>query len=139
MNYRWLHTLDSLALPPMHSSGSCVTACDFDRDGDLDLFVGGRVSPADYPKTPRSYLLRNSGHSSPGKPQFEDVTNQIAPELAHIGMVTAAFWTDSDSDGWPDLLLAGEWMPITLVKNTNGQRLAKATDSFIRYLNGLVE
>jgi hypothetical protein len=102
-------------LPPTTSSGSCVVAADFDHDGDLDLFRGGRVKVEKYPFSPRSYLLRNDGG------RFTDVTDQLAPGLRQIGMVCAALWTDYDNDSWPDLLLAGEFMPITLVKNVTGK------------------
>ena len=100
------------ALPKDLTNGSCVRAADFDADGDLDLFVGGRVVSAAYPAPPKSFLLRNDG----GK--FVDVTEEYFPELATIGMVTDALWSDFDADGKPDLVLAGEWMPITFLKNT---------------------
>nr|MCU0354327.1 VCBS repeat-containing protein [Cytophagales bacterium] len=108
--------LDSAALPVVETSGSVVTAADFDRDGDLDLFIGGRILPTRYPYPPRSYLLQNDG-----KGRFRDITPQAAPDLQTPGMVTAALWTDYDNDNWPDLLLVGEWMPITLLKNEGGK------------------
>ena len=107
------------ALPEIESSGSCVTATDYDRDGDLDLFVGGRISPENYPLPPRSYLLQNQGG------QFVDVTTEIIDEGYEIGMVTTALWTDYDQDGWIDLLVAGEWMPITFLKNNEGNGLIR--------------
>ena len=88
---------------------------DFDGDGDLDVFVGGRVVPDQYPKATSSLLLRND--SRKGQPRFTDVTAQIAPALKDIGLICDALWTDPDNDGDPDLMLAGEWMPITLLKN----------------------
>jgi enediyne biosynthesis protein E4 len=109
---------DTTALPRITASGSCVTAGDFDRDGDLDLFVGGRVSSVAYPMPPQSYLLLNDGRG-----HFTDATARLCPQLARIGMVTAALWTDTDRDGWPELLLVGEWMPITLLKNNRGRAL----------------
>jgi enediyne biosynthesis protein E4 len=111
--------LDSTALPPLTASGSCAVAADYDRDGDLDLFVGGRVSPGQYPKPPASYLLQNDGRG-----RFADVTAQVAPALARPGMVSTALWTDYDGDGWPDLLLAGEWLPLQFYHNQNGKKLA---------------
>ncbi|WP_238808597.1 VCBS repeat-containing protein [Emticicia aquatica] len=105
------------SLPDTKASGSCVSACDFDKDGDLDLFVGGRVRPNEYPLAPRSYLLKNS------KGKFIDIT---PPELQNIGMVTSAIWIDYDNDGWHDLLLAGEFMPITLFKNGKGKVVHKS-------------
>ena len=100
------------ALPATQSSGSCVQANDFDHDGDLDLVVGGRVNPDNFPFPPQSYLLRND------KGVFTDVT---PPVLSNIGMVTAIQWADYDADGWDDLVLVGEYMPITLLKNTQGK------------------
>ena len=102
-------------LPLIRSSGSSVVASDYDRDGDLDLFVGGRVVPGAYPKSPKSYLLRND--SEIGKPKFTDIT---PAELSEVGMVTSALWTDYNNDGWRDLVLVGEFMPITFFKNNNG-------------------
>ena len=96
------------ALPVMLSSGSCAATADFDGDGDLDLFIGGGVVPGAYPTPPASYLLQNNGGT------FRDVTDAVAPSLRKIGMVTAALWADFTADKRPDLLLAGEWMPITL-------------------------
>ena len=100
------------ALPVEATNGSCVRAADFDRDGDLDLFVGGRVVSGAYPSSPKSFLLRNNG----GK--FEDITPLLCPELQNIGMITDALWSDFDKDGKVDLILVGEWMPITFLKNT---------------------
>ncbi|MEZ0610865.1 VCBS repeat-containing protein [Fibrella sp. WM1] len=114
-------------LPDVSGSGSCVIAADFDRDGDLDLLVGGRQRPGQYPLPARSYLLRNDAG------RFTDVTPQLAPALLQAGMVCAALWSDCDRDGWPDLMLAGEWMPLTILKNEKGafrsapQRLAGST------------
>ena len=111
------------ALPDTRSSGGCVTACDFDKDGDLDLFVGGRQLPTKYPLTPQSYLLRNDTKNKIVK--FTDITTQFAKGLSEIGMVTSALWTDTDNDGFRDLLVAGEWMPITLFHNQKGKTLEK--------------
>ena len=100
------------ALPKELTNGSCVRAADFDKDGDLDLFVGGRVVSGAYPTTPKSFLYKNIG----GK--FIDVTQQLCPQLQNIGMVTDALWSDFDNDGKVDLVLTGEWMPVTFLKNT---------------------
>lgn len=100
------------ALPVDSSNGSCVRAADFDGDGRLDLFVGGRVVSGAYPLAPESFLLKNIG----GK--FIDVTDKYCPQLKNIGMVTDALWTDFDNDGKVDLIVVGEWMPITFLKNT---------------------
>ncbi len=112
------------ALPEMHESKSTVIAADFDHDGDLDLFVGGRVSPGAYPMPPRSYLLRNDGLRN-GQPHFTDVTGSLCPGLARIGMVTAALWSDYDNDGWKDLVLVGEFMPLTIIRNRQGTSFAR--------------
>ena len=102
-------------LPDFTSSGSVVKAYDFDNDGDQDLFVGGRVLPNEYPFAPNSYLLENNG-----KGIFKDVTDEKAPGLKNIGMVSDALWTDYNGDNQMDLMLVGEWMPITLLTNKNG-------------------
>lgn len=106
-----------LALPALPISGSRVTAQDFDKDGDLDLFVAGRLLPANYPYPVNSYLLENI--SKPGRPQFK-VNTQNAEVFSKLGLVTTSLWLDYDNDGWKDLFVAGEWMPITVFKNNKG-------------------
>ncbi len=110
-------------LPQIISSGSCVKSADYDNDGDLDLFIGGRLIPNQYPYAPNSYLLENDG-----KGYFTDVTSQKAAQLEAVGMVTDAIWTDFNSDGLPDLILVGEWMPITLFENKNGKLINSSED-----------
>jgi hypothetical protein len=107
-------------LPAEHNSGSRVAAADFDGDGDIDLFVGGRVIPWRYGLDPPSALLQNDGHG-----KFADVTAQAAPELARIGMVTDALWIDVDGDRRLDLVVVGEWMPITIFRNTGNGKLER--------------
>ena len=92
----------------------CVAAGDYDGDGDLDLFIGGRVSKK-YPLSPRSFVLQNN------KGVFTDVTDEVSPLLKEPGMITAAVWTDIDGDKKADLIVAGEWMPIRFFKNNNGK------------------
>ena len=105
-------------LPPMITSGNRVYSFDYDKDGDLDLFVGGRVIPKNYPLPADSYLLENV--STKGNPKFIDVTSKNAPDFKELGMVTSAVWTDIDKDGWTDLMIVGEWMPITVFRNNEG-------------------
>ncbi len=104
--------LDETALPELYTNGSCVRAADYDQDGDLDLFVGGRSVSGAYPAAPQSYILENQD----GK--FVDVTQQKCPSLQTLGMISDALWSDFDQDGQVDLVLAGEWLPITFYKNT---------------------
>ncbi|MEO5599535.1 MAG: VCBS repeat-containing protein [Cyclobacteriaceae bacterium] len=113
------------ALPLMPVSGSCVIAGDYDKDGDLDLFVGGRVSPGEYPMPVSSYLLRND--SKDGSPLFTNVNQEDARALENIGMVCLALWSDYDNDGWIDLILSGEFMELRFIHNENG-KLVEATD-----------
>lgn len=117
---------DSLSLPQNYTSKSCVKPADFDKDGDLDLFIGGRCFPWNYPKPVSSMLLRND--SKAGKAKFTDVTNSVAGSLTDIGMVCDAVWSDFDKDGWTDLLVSGEWMPLKFLKNDNG-RFVDATNT----------
>jgi hypothetical protein len=106
-------------------SKSCVAFSDFDKDGDQDLFVGGRVIPGSYPATPESFLLVNNGDGS-----FTRATASVAPRLERIGMVTDAEWVDVNNDGWPDLVLAGEFMAIEVFINRNGKSLEQATSRY---------
>jgi hypothetical protein len=112
------YTTDSLALPSNFTSKFCVRAADYDKDGDLDLFIAGRVDPSNYPKPVSSFIYRND--SKKGQVKFTDVTGQVAKDLKGAGLVCDALFTDFDNDGWTDLILAGEWMPITFLKNTKG-------------------
>ncbi len=111
----------------MVSSGSRVKTADYDNDGDLDLFVGGRLVPRSYPLPANSYILRNDSNEN-GQVKFTDVTAQIAPDLIEAGLVTDAVWVDYDNDDKIDLVVVGEWMPLTFLKNTNGQFINKTVD-----------
>lgn len=112
-------TYDSIALPKLVGSKSCVRAADFDSDGDIDLFVGGRSVPGEYPKAEQSYLLRNN--STKTKISFELITDHAAPSLKTIGMLSDASWSDVDNDKDPDLIVTGEWMGIHFFKNEKGK------------------
>ena len=113
------YTEDQKSLTPNYTAKSCVKAADLDNDGDLDLFIGGRVLPGSYPKPVSSFILRND--SKNGIIKFTDVTAQIAPDLQNIGLVTDAVWSDVDNNGNPDLLITGEWMNVKVLKNENGK------------------
>jgi hypothetical protein len=93
-----------------------VEPFDFDLDGDIDLFVGIRLKPYFYGEPVNGYLLENDGTGV-----FANIADSIAPELEHIGMITDASWTDLDNDNDVDLLLVGEWMPISIFINENGK------------------
>ena len=105
----------SEGLPQINSSTATVNAADYDGDGDLDLFVGSRLKPNSYPTTDKSYILQNN------RGRFKDVTATVAPEIADIGMVTSALWTDFNNDGRADLIVVGEWMEITFFENQKGK------------------
>jgi hypothetical protein len=111
-------TLADAAIPQNHTSKLCVRAMDYNNDGKLDLFVSGRVVPWEYPKPVSSFIFRNDSEN--GKVKFTDVTAQVAPDLQNIGMVCDAIFTDFDNDNKIDLILTGEWMPVTFLKNMGG-------------------
>ncbi len=110
-------------LPTITASGSCVVAHDFDKDGDQDLFVGGLVNPGKYPTPPQTLVLQNNA----GK--FTEVGGQVAPGLAKVGMVNDLLWTDLDGDKNEELVVAGEWLPITVFRNNAG-KIEDATAAF---------
>ncbi len=108
----------------------CVSIADMDSDGDMDVFIGGRVSKQ-YPASPRSYLLRNN------KGDFTDVTGLVCPALQNAGMVTAAQWFDINKDGKPDLVIAGEYMPVRFFAN-DGNKLRETTgNTGLQNMNGM--
>ena len=110
-------------LPDLRISSGCAVAADYDNDGDLDLFIGGRIIPGEYPRSPRSVLLRNDGG------RFVDATDADAPGLASAGMVTGALWSDTDDDGRLDLLITVEWGPIRLFHNLGGTLVERTEDA----------
>nr|WP_225840832.1 VCBS repeat-containing protein [Rufibacter glacialis] len=124
-------TKSTQALPAMPTSKSSVRASDVNGDGFLDLFVGGRVVPGRYPETPRSYLLLNNG-----KGQFTDQTTALAPQLQSIGMVTDAAWQDLNGDRQAELIVVGEWMPVTVFSNAKGKLQDNTSAFFARKYSG---
>ncbi len=122
------------AIPESFLSKSCVRACDFDNDGDLDLIVAGRNVPLQYPMPTSSKLLRND--SGKGGVKFTDITKTHAPVLENIGLICDILWTDFDNDGWTDLILAGEWMPLQMLKNEKG-KFSKVQNNGLEKYKGL--
>lgn len=104
-------------------STSCVTAADFDSDGDQDLFVGVRLKPLNYGTPCKGYILQNNG-----KGIFTDVTTTVAPSLKEVGMITDAEWFDYDNDKLPDLVIVGEYMPVKILHNEGG-KLQEVTEA----------
>jgi enediyne biosynthesis protein E4 len=116
-------TAASQAVAGMTMSGSCVVGADLDKDGDIDLFAGGRVAPGEFPVPESSVLLRND--SRPGVVRFTNVNSDAAPGLEKLGMVCSALWSDYDNDGWIDLVVCGEFMRLKFFHNEKG-KLAEA-------------
>ncbi|WP_276500739.1 VCBS repeat-containing protein [Terrimonas pollutisoli] len=114
----------SQTLPVIKGSKSCVRIEDINGDGAPDIFVGGRVVPGRYPETPKSFILINDG-----KGNFTDQTAGICPELSTAGMITDAAWVDLDADKKNELVVVGEWMPVTVYRNING-KLVNSTNVF---------
>lgn len=119
------------ALPEMQGSKSCARVADFNGDGFPDIFVGGRVVPARYPETPKSYLLINDG-----KGHFKDQLKNIAPDLKDMGMITDAAWVDLNGDKKMDLVVVGEWMPVSAFVNVNGKLQNKTKAYFEKEYSG---
>ncbi|NNE15176.1 MAG: VCBS repeat-containing protein [Saprospiraceae bacterium] len=103
------------SIPSLRTSGANISTADYDNDGDIDVFIGGRNVPDKYPSTPQSYLLQNNNGV------LTDVTQSNASELGNVGMVTSSIWEDVNNDGNLDLIVVGEWMPISIFINKNGK------------------
>ncbi|MEO5682952.1 MAG: VCBS repeat-containing protein [Chitinophagaceae bacterium] len=102
--------------PSVNVNASCVRTGDYNGDGKEDIFIGTRDIPGSYGLIPGSFLLQNNGHGI-----FTDITQSAAPDLITLGMVTDAQWADIDADGQKELIVAGDWMPITVLKYSNGK------------------
>ncbi|MDR6944758.1 VCBS repeat-containing protein [Mucilaginibacter pocheonensis] len=118
-------------LPQMTSSKSCVKTADINDDGAPDLFVGGRVIPGRYPEAPESYILINDG-----KGHFTNATAKYNALIKNIGMVTDAAFADMNGDKKPDLIIAGEWMPIMVFENINGKFVDASAKYFDKKYSG---
>lgn len=116
------------ALPKIISSGNRVHSADIDNDGDLDLFVGGRLVPGNYPYPANSFLLENV--STNGVPKFKNSTAKLAPSFEKLGLVTSASFADINADGWVDLTIVGEWMPIKVFINNKGKGFTDKSKEF---------
>lgn len=116
--------LDIQSTPQIRGNFSCIEPCDLDKDGDMDLFIGSRVIPGHYGLVPSSFLLLNNGDGS-----WQNITTE---EFGRLGMVTDAVWSDVDHDDDPDLIVVGDWMPITVFDNQPGvmKRKGIVPDSF---------
>ncbi|MEO6730060.1 MAG: VCBS repeat-containing protein [Ferruginibacter sp.] len=124
-------SLQSNAIPDsVKTIAGCVTAGDYDGDGDLDLFIGGRVSTK-YPLPAKSFLLQNNWGV------FTDVTEKLCPALRNAGMITSAVWTDFDNDQQADLVIAGEWMPVRFFKNNRGSLVETTASIGLNQMNGM--
>jgi hypothetical protein len=118
-------------LPNLKASGSCVAAADFDRDGDIDLFVGSRLIPGQYGINPSSYLLSNDGTGN-----FKNYTKRFLPDADELGMVTGAAWADLNGDQYPELVVVGDWGPVRVIENKRG-RLVQNSDWTIEDSKGV--
>ena len=126
------HFTRSNGLPLFYGNKSVVVPIDIDRDRDMDLFVGGRVDACSYGRIPDSYLLINDGTG-----RFSIAPASVAPGIKNIGMVSGACNTDIDKDGWPDLVIVGSWMPVTIFKNIKGTLLDVTKNFGLQNTTGL--
>lgn len=123
------------AIPDTRISGLEISLNDFDQDGDLDIFLGGRITPKKYPYPANSMILENK--STETEIKFVDVTKDKIPQLQQIGQVTSSIWVDVDNDNWEDLVVVGEWMPIRIFSNRNGSLFEEITSQVLpQDLNG---
>ncbi|CAN5635778.1 VCBS repeat-containing protein [soil metagenome] len=123
--------LDAAALPAITDITNAVAVADYDGDGDMDVFIGGRLLPQKYPQSPRSYILQNNH----GK--FTDVTNDVCGALQFPGMITGALFTDFDNDKKTDLIICGEWTAVRFFKNVNNKLVEVTAATGLTNMNGL--
>lgn len=109
--------------PAIAESGSSAAVADFDNDGDLDVFVGGRLVPSQYGSSPTSQFYQNQGRG-----RFAERSAQVLAGVA-LGMVTDATWADVDGDTWPDLVVTSDWGPVQVLKNEKGKKLTLQTNA----------
>ena len=134
INNGGLFSKSNVSIPDIKSSGSCVKVIDFDNDGDLDMFLGGRQTPGKYPLPTSSYLLRNESQGN--TIVFKDVSKDLFKDLENIGMVTDALPIDLNQDEKQDLILVGEWMPVRIFINTGNGFKETSENSGTGSLNG---
>ena len=132
INEKGYFKLSNESLPKDIGMGSVAVAMDINMDSYLDLFIGGRVVPGRYPESPGSRMLVNDGHG-----KFTDQTNNFAPDLLKLGMVTDAKWVDINKNHKPVLLICGEWMPIKCFELVNNKLVDKTDFYFDKALDGL--
>ncbi|GGB93039.1 hypothetical protein GCM10011325_20580 [Dyadobacter sediminis] len=114
----------SNGLPGLNINASCVAVSDFDKDGDTDIFIGSRLKSGQYGIDPPSYLLTNDGSGN-----FKNYTKRYIPEIGRLGMVTDAIWADMDGDTYPELIVAGDWMPVMVFKNKRNKLELQSTEN----------
>lgn len=121
-------SLSANIIPESFNNTSTVTYCDFDKDGDFDLFIGSRNEPQAYPRVSESYILQNN----------KGVLLKVRPGgFEDLQMVTSSLWTDYNNDGWMDLIVVGEWMPITIYENKKGSLQRLQAETGLQDYNGL--
>lgn len=120
----------SSGMPSLKINASCIAVADYDKDGDVDIFIGSRLKSGQYGITPQSYLLTNDGTGG-----FKNYTKRYIPEIEKLGMVTDAAWADLDGDTFPELVVVGDWSPITILKNNRG-KMAVQSEDMIRDAHG---